>query len=88
MDFLHVTVREGLPFVFRGCAPQAELEIAAFVDMDGDHEIRGVGDRHGHTVVTVSEAGLSGVVVLLDQRIEEAKKDDGKAEAPPSPAPQ
>ena len=75
MDFLHVTGRKGLPFVFRGCAPQAKLEIAAFIDMDGDQEIRGVGDRHGHTVVTVSDAGLSGVVVLLDRRIEEAKKD-------------
>ena len=87
MDFLHVGNRKDLPLEFQGCAPQAELEVAAFVDMDGDGEIRGVGDLHGHTAITVTVAGLTGVVILLDQRIEEAKKGDGKLEAPPSDEP-
>ena len=75
LDFLHVTNRRGLPFAFSGCAPQAKLEIAAYLDMDGDHEVMGRGDHHGHTEVEISAAGLTDVVILLDGRFDQGKED-------------
>jgi hypothetical protein len=74
LDFLHVTNRPGLPLHFSGCAPQAKLEIAAYLDMDGDHEVMGRGDHHGRAAVEIDQAGLTDLIILLDARFDEGKE--------------
>ena len=74
LHFVHVTNRRGLPFRFRSCAPQAKLDVAAFMDMDGDHEVSGLGDQYGHASVEVPDSGLAGVVIMLDGRFDKAKE--------------